>query len=211
MSKTLYGVLARLRGSIAILLIAGLFAPHLKSADDNFMKGKVLGKNGSEKALAGVSVQEVKVDNKTCLLGEGQTDDKGNFRVRTDPACHSITLRFTRGGYESVTRGYTNLTTGEFDVGAIELQSLFAERPGGGSGGGGGGPLKAGRSRMLIPAIAAIAAANIVAAHYALKQSGKGKMQGKPAIIFEFGGGASTETWHSARGLLRSALTGRKP
>jgi hypothetical protein len=146
------GVLARYRSSIAVLLAAMFLAPNSTLADGNFVIGIVIGKNDSGKGLSGVRVQsETTVSGRPCLLEKVRTDDKGSFRVRLDPACPSLTLRFTKGGYADATVDVNNLA-GDNDVGQIELQRLGRATVGAGPPRAGG----AGRSRIPIVVIVII-------------------------------------------------------
>jgi hypothetical protein len=118
------GALVRVRRAIALLLAGALFAPGSTLADENFVQGTVIGKNDSGKGLAGVMVQsDTTVAGKPCLLGTGRTDNKGAFRVRTDPACSFLKLRFSRGGFFGATVD-VNISSGENDIGVIELEGL---------------------------------------------------------------------------------------
>src|SRR5947207_11189893 len=126
MSKTLCrsGVLARFRSSIAILLAATFLGPDPTLADGNFVKGIVIGKNDSGRGLSGVRVQsDTTVGGRPCLLQKVRTDYKGTFRVRVDPACPSLTLRLTKGGYADATIDLNNLG-GDRDAGWMELKGM---------------------------------------------------------------------------------------
>ncbi len=127
MSKTLCRerVLARLRSSIAIAIAATCLAPDPTLADGSFVKGIVIGKNDHGVPLDGVSVQsDAMVGGRPCLLQRKRTGKKGSFRLRLDPACPFMTLRFSKAGYLDATIDVNNLA-GDNDVGVIELQ-LFS-------------------------------------------------------------------------------------
>jgi len=159
MSKTIRhgGVLAPLRSSIAVVLAATFLASNPTFADGNFVKGIVIGKNDSGKGLLGVRVEsETTAGGRPCLLERVRTDDTGSFRVRLDPACPSLTLRFTKGGYADATVDVNNLV-GDNDVGQIELQRLGRAAIGAGP------PLARGAGRSRIPIVVIVVVTGILA------------------------------------------------
>lgn len=159
MSRTLChgGVPARLRSSIAALLAATFLASNPTLADGSFVKGIVIGKNDSGKALSGVRVQsETTVGGRPCLLEKVRTDDTGSFRVRLDPACPSLTPRFTKGGYADTTVDVNNLA-GDNDVGQIELQRLGRASVGAGP------PRAGGAGRLRIPIVVIVVVTAVLA------------------------------------------------
>jgi hypothetical protein len=159
MSETLChgGVLAPLRGSIAVLLAVTFLASSPTYADGSFVKGIVIGKNDSGKGLFGVRVEsETTAGGRPCLLERVRTDDTGSFRVRLDPACPSLTLRFTKGGYADATVDVNNLA-GDNDVGQIELERLGRATVGGGP------PRRVGSSGSTIPIVVIVVVTGILA------------------------------------------------
>lgn len=152
-------LLAPFRSLIAIALTAMCLAPAPTLADGNFVKGIVIGKNDHGRPLHGVSVQsETTVRGRPCLLQRKRTEKDGSFRVRLDPACPFLTLRFSKAGYLDALIEVNNLT-GSNDVGAIELQ-VFSGPP----------AMKASRRRFGIIVIVTICVITTVATVAALKR-----------------------------------------
>lgn len=155
-------VLARFRSPIAIALAALCLTPDPALADGNFVKGVVIGKNDHGVPLDGVTVQsETEVGGRPCLLQRTRTGKKGSFRLRLDPVCPFLTLRFSKAGYLDAVVDVNN-SGGDKDVGAVELQPSFSSHSG-------GPPLKATLHASRILVIVAIVAVTTVATIAAVK------------------------------------------
>lgn len=165
MSKSFrIGVLAQMRSATTALLAALLLAPDPAFADSNFLTGIVIAKNDSGKGLAGVIVQsDTAISGKPCLLETARTDENGRFRVRTDPACFSLTLRFSRGGYADALIEISS-PTGEKDIGVVELERMGRAV----KVGAGGVSMKAGRSRKAKLLIVGVVIVTAIAAGLAV-------------------------------------------
>jgi hypothetical protein len=142
-------LMAWFRSSIAIVLAALYLSPDPALADGNFVEGVVIGKNDHGAPLDGVSVEsESTVGGRPCLLQRARTGRKGSFRLRLDPGCPFLTLRFSKAGYLDATVDVNNSGAGN-DVGAVELQPSFPIH--------GSGPVVAARTRFAIIVIVAVA------------------------------------------------------